>query len=321
MRSPSSRRSSNHPIFEGLLAASITPYHSDGTVNFEAIGPYGRMLKADGVQGVFLNGTTGESMFLSMKERKGILEHYLRDTDLKVCVHIGAQSLPETVDLARHAEHVGAHAASIMIPSLFKPQTVGNVVDYLEEVSRAVPNLAITLYHFPMLTNTSFRLFDIFSLIKSRGTMPNFHGAKFTSPDLGDFALCLAMKGQFTELFYATEPNLCGAALLGARAYVGRDFSTVGPLYLQIHKAASTGDVERVRTLQAHSVRYLQMLHEAGANNVEKGIAATKVLVSDKLGIDCGSPRLPIGATSHAEVALLRSRMKELSVAMNRDLN
>jgi N-acetylneuraminate lyase len=51
---------------EGLIAAPITAYHPDGTVNLDIIPSYLEFLQSNGVVGVFINGTTGEGFSLAL---------------------------------------------------------------------------------------------------------------------------------------------------------------------------------------------------------------------------------------------------------------
>jgi len=60
----------------GLIAAPFTPMAADGSVNLAAIGPYVRMLAANGVAGAFVCGTTGESMSLTIEERMSVAERW-----------------------------------------------------------------------------------------------------------------------------------------------------------------------------------------------------------------------------------------------------
>ena len=44
----------------GLIDAPFTPFHENGDVNLAPIAAYGAMLKKNGLQGVFINGSSGE---------------------------------------------------------------------------------------------------------------------------------------------------------------------------------------------------------------------------------------------------------------------
>jgi N-acetylneuraminate lyase len=296
-------------IFEGLVVANMTPFTPSGAVNFELIPAYAKELLADGVTGVFLNGTTGESMSLAVRERKQLAEAYMK-TGLKVCAMIGAQSLADVLDLAEHAESIRVHAIAVMVPSFFKPQGVADVVDFLARVAKAAPSTPLLLYHFPMITGTTFRLYDILQLALSRGTVPTIRGAKFTSLDLGDYHQCMEIGGPITDLLYASEPNICGATMLGATAFVGRDFSTIGPLCLRLHKAALRGDAAEVRVLQGQMGAYHSLMRRAGCGSLEKAIAATKYLVGLRLEVETGNMRSPGPVITADEKKTLREGMQ-----------
>ena len=55
---------------KGLIAAPFTPMHEDGSLNLSIIPDYYEMLKANGVVGVFICGSTGEGVSLSLDEKK-----------------------------------------------------------------------------------------------------------------------------------------------------------------------------------------------------------------------------------------------------------
>ena len=54
-----------NPIFKGIATAMITPFHADGTVDYEA---FGRMIDFqidNGINGLVVCATTGEAPTLS----------------------------------------------------------------------------------------------------------------------------------------------------------------------------------------------------------------------------------------------------------------
>ena len=59
---------------EGLIAATFTPFAADGSVNVGVVPSYAEHLRAQGVAGVFVNGTTGEGLSLSLAERETLAE-------------------------------------------------------------------------------------------------------------------------------------------------------------------------------------------------------------------------------------------------------
>lgn len=57
-------------MFEGLCCAVHTPMHDDLSLNLDMVEPVAQLLVKNHINGVFVCGTTGESMLLSVEERK-----------------------------------------------------------------------------------------------------------------------------------------------------------------------------------------------------------------------------------------------------------
>ena len=64
----------NYERLRGMVAATFTPMYEDGSLNLEMIAKYADYIAASGIPGVFVCGTTGESLSLTVDERKKILE-------------------------------------------------------------------------------------------------------------------------------------------------------------------------------------------------------------------------------------------------------
>ncbi len=69
---------------------------------------YGADLLKQNCTGVFVNGTSGESVSLDVAEREKVLECWMRTPDvvagrLHVLCHVGCNNFPDTKRLALHA--------------------------------------------------------------------------------------------------------------------------------------------------------------------------------------------------------------------------
>ena len=60
----------------GLIAAPYTPMHPDGSINLDMIPEQADFLVKSGVKGVFVCGTTGEGLSLTITERKAVAERW-----------------------------------------------------------------------------------------------------------------------------------------------------------------------------------------------------------------------------------------------------
>ncbi len=91
---------------EGLIAATCTPFDINGNVNLSLIPSYASYLSTQNAKAVFVNGTTGESVLLSLKERKLIIEEWMKVApkyNLKVIAMVATNNIKDSIDLATRA--------------------------------------------------------------------------------------------------------------------------------------------------------------------------------------------------------------------------
>ena len=96
----------NHDFVSNIIAAPFTPMNEMGAIKPSSIPDYAKKLKKDGLAGVFICGTTGEGMSLTVAERKIVAEEWIKfqDTDFKVIVHVGTTSVKQSQELGQHAQ-------------------------------------------------------------------------------------------------------------------------------------------------------------------------------------------------------------------------
>ena len=136
----------------GLIAATHTPFHGDGSLRVEVIEKQAEHLLKAGVNIVFVCGTTGESSALTVEERRAVALRWCevaKGSELKVVVHVGSNSLADARDLAIHAQRSGAIAVSALAPSYFKPKSVDDLIACCLEIASAVPTLPFYYTTFP----------------------------------------------------------------------------------------------------------------------------------------------------------------------------
>ena len=89
-------------------------------------------------------GSNGESLSLTVAEREALLEAWVAAAaplKLNVYMHIGSESIVDSIELARHAGTVkGCKGIVSMTPVYFKP-TVDSLIEFLAPVAAATPEL------------------------------------------------------------------------------------------------------------------------------------------------------------------------------------
>ena len=275
-----------HHHFSGLIAATFTPMNADGGVNIDMIDKHAEMMVNDGLDGVFVCGSTGESVSLTVGERMAVAERWkaVAGGKLPIMVHVGGTCLIDCRTLAEHAQKTGVDAVSSMAPSFFKPANVDDLVAFCAEIAAAAPDLPFYFYHMPARTGVNLPMVQFIKAAAEK--IPNLAGIKFTSEDLMDFGRCLSFNGKINML-YGRDEMLLAALALGARGAVGTTFSIVAPLYRRIITAYQNGDMAEAQAQQARSRDIIAVIFRHG------GLPAFKAVMK-MLGVDCGPARLPL---------------------------
>ncbi|MCA9224244.1 MAG: dihydrodipicolinate synthase family protein [Planctomycetales bacterium] len=276
------------PPLTGLIAAVYTPFDADGELRVSMIERQAQWLIESGASGVFVAGTTGESHSLSMDERIELARRWadvVSGTPLKLVIHVGHNSLPEAVVLARQAAQIGADAIAALAPSYFKPATVEQLIDFCEPLARAAGDTPFYYYDIPGMTGVVLPMARFLEQGKSR--IPTLRGMKYSNGNLPQLQECLRLgEGEFDVLFGSDEALLAALAL-GGRGAVGATYNFAAPLYLRVIEAFEAGDWTTARREQARSVELVNLLYRYGFLPASKRLMAM-------LGIDCGQVRSPL---------------------------
>ena len=294
-----------HPL-HGLVAATHTPFHGDGSLRLDAIEKQAQHLAKYGVNLVFICGTTGESSALTFEERRAVAQRWgevVKGSDLKVVVHVGSNSLADARQLAVHAEQIGAIAVSALAPSYFKPKNVDDLIACCLEIASAVPSQPFYYYDIPAMTGVSLSMPEF--LARAAETIPNFVGLKFTNPDLMAYLQCLRLQGGPWDIPWGIDEWMLSALATGAQGAVGSSFNFAAPLYLRLMLAFERGELDEARELQHRSTRLISLLARYGYMGAAKG-------TMELLGVPVGPPRLPNRALSAEQQTRLHADLQGL---------
>lgn len=275
----------------GLVAATFTPFTAEGEINLLEIGPYiDYLTKKQGVNSLFVNGTAGESMSLTMAERKILAEEWCQKAKGKmdhVIVHVGCMSLKDAQELARHAAQIGADAIAVIAPSFFKPSNADVLRLFLKEVASVAPTLPFYYYHIPAVTGVNVLMRDLLEGIEE--LIPSFRGVKFSGNDLMDFGQCISHSQPHWSVLYGVDEQLLAALAMGAHGAVGSTYNYVGCHFKQLISAFEKGDLLNARKIQFKLQELLSYAMKLGFD-----LGVNKQLMIEVSGLSLGPPRLPL---------------------------
>lgn len=290
----------------GIVAATHTPFTSDGALNLAAIDRQAEHFLRQRVEAVFVGGTTGESHSLSVDERLALAQRWsdaCRGTNLKMVVHVGSNCLADTRTLAAQADKLRATAISALSPSYFKPKTLSVLIDCCVEVARAAPGTPFYFYDIPSMTGVQFSMPDFVAQASER--ISTFRGIKFTNSDLHAFQRTQRVGDGRFDVLWGIDEYLLAALALGGQGAVGSSYNFAAPIYHRLWTAFTQGDLATARAEQYRSVQLIELIASYGY------MAAAKATMGF-LGVDVGAPRLPNTSLTVAEQQKLRKALEQL---------
>jgi N-acetylneuraminate lyase len=291
---------------QGLIAATHTPFNSDGDLSLSAVATQAEYLQRTGVGAVFVCGTTGESASLTLDERIALVRRWAdvtRGTPLKLIVHVGGNCIEDARTLAMLSQSLGATAIAAVAPSYFKPRDLDAVIACCARIASAAPQTPFFYYDIPMMTGLNHSMPDF--LAQAPATVPTLAGLKFTNTNLMAFQKCLAVADGKFDVPYGFDEQMLAALALGATGFVGSSFNFAAPIYVRLIKAFQQGDLAAARAEQMRSVRLITVIASYGY------MAAAKFTMK-LLGVDVGKPRLPNMPLTVSQEKSLEADLHEL---------
>ena len=285
--------------FTRIYSALILPCNEDESINFDALKQLVERQLADGVEGFYCCGSSGEGLLLSVEERKQFLETVVKQVNGRVPViaHIGTIRTADVIELAKHARDVGCVAIS-MIPPYYYKFSQSEIAGYYEDVVAAVPDMPVILYNIPQFTGIEFSKENASRLLEN----PNIIGIKHTSNNL--YAM-ERISASYPEkvLINGFDEQLLGALAMGAVATVSTTANLFAPLFVAIRREFMAGNLEK-------ALEYQRALNCRVETLVSVGIFPGTKYASTLRGIDCGACRRPFDPLTEEAKETVRKLME-----------
>lgn len=238
--------SSTHPKIKGVLSPVVTPFLSDLQPDTEKFIQHCQWLISNGV-GLAIFGTNSEATSLSLQERIKLLEALLEAgvNPRQLMPGTGCCSLPETVQLTRHAVDAGSAGVLMLPPFYYKGVSDDGLFRYFSEVIERVdhPDLRLYLYHFPGVSQIPLSVSLIERLLKRYPTI--VAGIKDSS---GDWDSMKAYIDNFAkdgfDVFPGTETHLLKALRAGGAGCISAT-ANVNPAQISaVYRNWKDSDIE-----------------------------------------------------------------------------
>lgn len=275
--------------FGGLWPAMVTPLTEDGKPAFAVLEQLTDLFVRQGLDGIYLTGSTGQWPLLTMDERRAIMTCVVKAAAgrLPVMVHIGASATADAVALGRFAAEIGADAVSSVAPTYYSYSTAAVFAHY-QQIG-AASRLPFYVYHLSLVNQLALDPKEYAERILA---LPNIAGMKITDRDLYVFGLLQAHTAGRLRLFSGADELLCQAVLSGAIGAIGTFYNLWGPACRRAREAVAGGAVDTGK-------EFMLRLQSAIGRVIASGSiwAFLRAAMRRKYQIDIGMPRPPLGAT------------------------
>jgi dihydrodipicolinate synthase/N-acetylneuraminate lyase len=276
----------------GILAAVTTPFTSDASaIDEPTLRAQVDRLVAAGIHGLVPTGTTGEFTTLSPEEYRRVIELYVESAAGRVPViaGIGALSTQGAIDLAQHAEKVGADAI-MLVPPFYDPLDFATLKAFLSAVAGAI-SIPVVYYNVPGATGIRLTAAELAEL----GEIEGINYIKNTSDDAIGLAELLAARTDSIKAFNGWDTLTFFGIASGAEASVWGTAGVVPELAVEFWETlAEKGDLARAREQWKHLWAISDFLESV---NYVAGIKAGLEII----GHPVGPARLPIQPLPQAE--------------------
>ena len=270
--------------FEGIYTPVITPYHSDFSLNQDALeATINRLIEA-GVHGLIIAGTTGEYYAQSSDERVEMMSvaHEIIARRRPMIVGTGAIRTEDSILYAKAAKKAGADALLIATPPYAYP-TGREIALHALAIDRAA-DLPAMLYNYPgrMCVNMDEETLD------RLGRSPNFCAIKESSGDPNRLHM-LARDYPHIALSCGMDDQALEFFAWGARSWVcaGSNFAPEAHIALY-QSCAVEGNFTKGRAIMSAMLPLMRVLEQGG-----KFVQCIKYGLTLR-GIDAGPPRKPL---------------------------
>ena len=291
-------------IFTGAGVAIITPFHADGSINYEKLEELVDFHCNNGTDSIVICGTTGESATMTEEEHVECIKRTVEFTKGRVPViaGTGSNSTQTAIELSVEAEKVGADGLLLVTP-YYNKCTQAGLTQHYTMVANAV-KLPILLYSVASRTGVNVEPETVAALVKN---VDNIVGIKEASGNIAQIAKMMNLTDGKMDLYSGNDDQIVPLMSLGGLGVISV-LSNVAPQYTHdICEAYLTGDVMKSRDLQLKALPLInQLFSEVNPIPVKKAM--------NLMGMEVGPLRMPLTEMTEGNTEKLANAMREFGI-------
>jgi 4-hydroxy-tetrahydrodipicolinate synthase len=292
--------------FKGVMQSPVTPLKGDFAPDLPTFERLLDFHVRTGASAISWPHHKGESLNLTIAERKRFAEAAVRVVGgrIPVTIHVSALAVEDTMELAQHAQAIGADGILAITPYFWNP-SLEAIYDYFVRLCTAI-ELPVLSYNSPSYLSGVEITGGLMRRMIER--LPNFAGVKEASFNGEKFLeisrAALPLRPDFA-LVTGVEFLLPSVPLGGVGSYSAAG-SICPNLIARLYEACVAGDWARARELQAKVTRLWLLFRDQYPSSLKGAMVM--------MGRPVGPTRPPLPTASRERQDYLRAQLEALGL-------
>ncbi len=286
----------------GVFPPIPTPFGAQGEVSHRALTENIERWNRYDLAGYVVLGSNGEAVYLSDREKVGVLETARRaiPSDRLMVAGTGCESTRQTIALSRQAAEAGADAVLVLTPHYYRGQmTAEALTQHFQSVADASP-IPVLLYNMPRFTNVDMDASTVVRMARH----PNIVGIKDSGGNVGKLAEIVGSVGSDFQVLAGSASFFLPALAVGAVGGVMALANVAPQQVIDLHDLVRAGRWGEAAVIQQ------RLIPINTAVTARFGIPGLKAAL-DMLGYQGGPVRSPLQALNGPDVQVLKSILIE----------
>ena len=288
----------------GVVPPIITPIDAKERVDEDAFRRLLRHSVDNGLHGIFVAGSNGETMGLTQKERDRAIRIALDEVGSQVPVMCGVMdsSSARVIENIKRLEDMGGTMAVVTPVFYARHATQNETVRHFEAIAKETASDLI-IYNIPTFTSQNLQPETVFEIAQ----IPKVIGYKDSSGNVPGFSKCLEhFKGTDFSMMQGSTAVSAVSMLLGADGYV----PTLAPLFpiifIKVYEYGKAGNIQKTLAWN-ETLRQADMIYQMAKNQT----AASKYAIS-RLGLCDARTCEPCEPVTREEAARIDAQIEKI---------
>ena len=291
-------------VFKGAGVAIITPFHQDGSVNYEKFAEQIEYQITNGTDAIIVCGTTGEASTLTHEEHLDVIRFCVKQTAgrIPVIAGTGSNCTETAIFLSQEAEKAGVDGLLVVTP-YYNKATQKGLYNHFKTIADSV-KIPMILYNIPGRTGVNMTPETIVKLCKE---VENIVGVKEATGNISQVAKIMSLADGCVDLYSGNDDQIVPLLSLGGLGVISV-LSNVAPQ--QTHDICQKffdGDVAGSCKMQLDAIPLIDALF------CEVNPIPVKAAMNLQ-GREAGPMRMPLSEMEPEHVAVMEKVMKEYGI-------